>query len=726
MKNKLLVILTLLGFSFFTLPTPPTKDLWKSSFKLPEEDYSWSPVLGALFALNGEIASLIYDCKAHNSWTVMPEHLSHEQEVAHRLFKLADNKLERTTSPRNPTLGISITLAIDLAQRLYKGTLFEKIKKPNGLDFLILHDEFEKKCWENYKFLTLHNPNTIKKESDFRNELRRLFKEMESCNRTLLKTMILALVYMESQSRDDLNTYAIAMGAPPLIELSEKDTVEITAPLSFSNPLADYNPIEWIELLTIKMGAKHNYEELITPFLRQSYKGSPITPFCVEQSVQTIINFLLYNPRTKTLDYSLLPESLYTSKEFSTSLFAEFLKKHNDPYIKNYYQQSSTDFVNLVSDRSADGILYSKKNYELASSSENILTVLNSLFAIKTTTFEELSKALSTPAHRISIKKINSNLDINVIDSSIPEKPFELKGFVDIGPLHSFFQSIDSYELSNELEKVIEHVVTSLTSFMHLKISDFLKLKSNYVAFIYSKWLHDYHASGNQAEEMYNFFKKNNVASYDMTRNFNDFQAGFYWSIPFYAAARKDAHLISVLTKYNVSLNNKNSLGLPPIYYAYQDISPLSLPLIKEIIITFVDKKLSINPIINGAHIDTHFPSILWYLQFVNKKPEYEIALKNQHSVNENNNFPLIQATIDNDISLLQYFVDFHADLSVTDSLGNTALYYAKTVEVIEVLYHSDHLKKNNAGQYAFEFALENNYTTETVARLKSLYEAAK
>ena len=120
-------------------------------------------------------------------------------------------------------------------------------------------------------------------------------------------------------------------------------------------------------------------------------------PYCAEATIRSIVNSLLYNPETGTLNMALLPESAQRSMN---QKFKDFIEKHPNPTALNYYGNSLEDWINLVS--GIKGVIYKQEGYEVSATAgpKNLVSVLNYLLGTKEDSFEAFGKAISAPTLR--------------------------------------------------------------------------------------------------------------------------------------------------------------------------------------------------------------------------------------------------------------------------------------------------------------------------------------
>lgn len=144
------------------------------------------------------------------------------------------------------------------------------------------------------------------------------------------------------------------------------------------------------------------------------YRGQVERPNCVETAIQDLLDIMLYDPKLKSFDLSLLPSELKLNDDFK-----KFYSDYSGIDMINS-KQCGQAFMNLVSD--VPGVNYVKGNYELSAqySENNFLVLLNHFFGINAQNLNELGQKLSddrreitfmfNPASTQTTKKMSMNI----------------------------------------------------------------------------------------------------------------------------------------------------------------------------------------------------------------------------------------------------------------------------------------------------------------------------
>ncbi len=148
------------------------------------------------------------------------------------------------------------------------------------------------------------------------------------------------------------------------------------------------------------------------PTLKIDYEADKAIPLCVESTIRSLVNVMLYNPDTKKLDLALMPDSV---RDVLLPAFVTFVECWSDNRTSDWYGQTALyEWMDLVSN--IPGVGYTRKaqkdgqevRYELDGDATNILKVLNYLFGLKASNYQELAIALSgAQINRITFIGIN-------------------------------------------------------------------------------------------------------------------------------------------------------------------------------------------------------------------------------------------------------------------------------------------------------------------------------
>jgi ankyrin repeat protein len=112
---------------------------------------------------------------------------------------------------------------------------------------------------------------------------------------------------------------------------------------------------------------------------------------CNESAIRSILNVATYDPVTGTLNPELLPPTM-------NPLLKTFLEDHNDPSASNYYQETTKDWLPLVS--GIKGVHYLQDapqgKFEVDGGPKNLLAILNHLLGTSADSFESLGEIWSS------------------------------------------------------------------------------------------------------------------------------------------------------------------------------------------------------------------------------------------------------------------------------------------------------------------------------------------
>jgi hypothetical protein len=156
---------------------------------------------------------------------------------------------------------------------------------------------------------------------------------------------------------------------------------------------------------------------------------------CVESAVRTLVNCILYDNTTQTLNVDVLPKTISMNP-----VFKNFFREHNDPKNLLYYDTTLKDWLFLVS--GVPGVVYKNDApqgpYEISAAVglKNALALVNYIFQTSADSFEELGLILSDDQKTIIFSKEPEGEKIVINSSS-----FFLKGtlLMEDGTSHADF-----------------------------------------------------------------------------------------------------------------------------------------------------------------------------------------------------------------------------------------------------------------------------------------------
>ncbi len=154
------------------------------------------------------------------------------------------------------------------------------------------------------------------------------------------------------------------------------------------------------------------------PEYEARFEGSSYS-YCVEAAMRSFVNVILYNPKTKKLDMSILPEAVQNSMNPAV---AAFLKANDDPSIPDYYKNSYKKWLLLMS--GIPGVLYvndaAQGGFEISGNEggpENFMKVLNYIFGTRADSFEQFGAAFSTAVRTVQLTTTEDGADIVISEA---------------------------------------------------------------------------------------------------------------------------------------------------------------------------------------------------------------------------------------------------------------------------------------------------------------------
>lgn len=296
----------------------------------------------------------------------------------------------------------------------------------------------------------------------FTKKARQFLKNFRAAAQTVkpeqVSSVLLSVLFKNARDKKDLQEFATCYGVMlPEENYTKADFIEFEKRIREGEvPSSNLSSLENLEQCSywLLKNEEYNSGELVydtkllrVPGISLGYKGQPLRALCVEETIRTFLNTLLYNPITKQLDISLLPQKVQSSCNQDLLQFIEKYKTFERSDLID--KQSAQDFLNLVSNKL--GITYyNGKNYELASSLDNTLNLLKDLFGLPAiTSYQELAEVLSTDTRTITFVSDSNGRDV-VFGIY---KNVELMLHFDLGHSYSRFKIVSN---NSGLESIIQ------------------------------------------------------------------------------------------------------------------------------------------------------------------------------------------------------------------------------------------------------------------------------
>lgn len=400
------------------------------------------------------------------------------------------------------------------------------------------------------------------------------------------------------------------------------------------------------------------------------YEGKTFTS-CKETVLRQLTNLILYNPKTESLDLNMLPETIQQS---ISPEFKEFILIHGKKIGDN--KEAMQAFVDLIENKSSEGIQYKNGNYELTGDIENAVIILKMLFGIKANKeglpIEQFKSILET---LFTTKERNITFTVNAIGNlnfEILSKNFATKGALDWGPQHGSLsvqvdkgldkQSIQKLFLAGKLlNKFLIKISPDLDNALQ-EVVYALKTEHDYVTFFRN--YADY--CGQKIAEIFNkdVFKNRLVAFINQGK-------------------------IETAINITKAMNDLglNDLGLNDEDFLLQGVKSFSD--INALLVAGIKPSITILKIIDGKfNLTKNEKTILLKKLFekgLNQKDAIEFALKqprkipflidcglNINYLNDQGITPLMQTVFDYNESTFKALLKAGADLSIHGSDGKT------------------------------------------------------
>ena len=391
----------------------------------PDQDLSISPLAGIAYAKNGIIK------KWYNEGDL----------VTQFFFNILDNQLRCSAQSSNPTLGLSLTLI---------ARWIKYIKQNNINDFLAdLRDNFAESHltagW--FELYSKRNEPGRSTRRDFRKKITKEFcrdlqalidEKGEENAKNQLIALLITFAYLKDLAdgaKDqsyNIGSYFKEWGGASYKKefYTQEEKAELKKKF-LSQPIDPTvtNLEDSVFLLSATMQSEYYY--LNADIAENS-------GLCVETAIRSLVNSLLYNPTSNTLDPSVLPPAIQKSLNPE---FKAFIAQYPDPQIERYYIHTFPNWIALLSsipntEKSING------TNSLAGTTSNLLIVLEYLFGVKASAFQEFTKALSTDMRTVTIEQIPTRSGVEAFECACIDRENNFKitaSLKSIGDVHVFY-----------------------------------------------------------------------------------------------------------------------------------------------------------------------------------------------------------------------------------------------------------------------------------------------
>jgi|GEM_PF-6783416 len=364
---------------------------------IEKQDRQWFALQGAAVLYNGTIAEALQTDAT--------------KKVASRLFNQHVGEPVRfTIAPGNPAIALNAQLISELIGLRKKDKISEKI---------FLESEFFKKWREAY-------PGNKK---TFRQEVRRLIKELNELNDEKAAQLLAAALYYKSRADEQL-----------------LDCIKIAKLSIVDKKVLEKKELSFREKMLVMLIESRNSKDtaVLTPEEIIGFKNR-----CLEKSLWAIINLILYNYTERKLDLLILPQSM---QALCSPALREFLEKHSDVHTPGYYEKAHKDFLLMVEGLSF--IVY-EGNYLHAPVFPNALQLaklLQYLFGTNAKNCEEICKELqgNCSVRTITCKEYSEKKRIHFCVNYKDEPKKNLSGVFIYNNKHAFFAFDSQIMLSHK------------------------------------------------------------------------------------------------------------------------------------------------------------------------------------------------------------------------------------------------------------------------------------
>ncbi len=410
--------------------------------------------------------------KADGTFEIVPGRLEQKfntatplNKITRMLFNVTDQVMAPTKQPSNPFLGFDAKTVARMMQVLHKegvGGLIKvlqskyeagrkPIKSRGKASSVAPTDDMVEQWFNTYNEISISGKNNFgvfkKKIKGFVSLLINLDREAtapenKAQNVEDLSKLLMTYIFFKDKAEGGLNlAYSIpeyfkALGSADfkaeyetMNTLERLDKIFKGTSTHSSHLKPDAHGIEQVAFY-LEDKIYGGVQALQAPYT--TFKSTPTTdpsnrfnggefPYCVEATIRSIINLILYDPVTGKLNVQLL--SVPAQESMDPEMKA-FLEKYNDPLALHYYQETEVEFLRLMS--GIEEVLYKQDapqgKFEISGlhGAKNILAVLNHVFGREAETLEALATMISEniSGRTITFSPTDSGYDLRVSNAT--------------------------------------------------------------------------------------------------------------------------------------------------------------------------------------------------------------------------------------------------------------------------------------------------------------------
>lgn len=269
-------------------------------------------------------------------------------------------------------------------------------------------DSFVAEWYEAYKRLPLEHIS----ESNFKKKARRFLRDFlknSEKGSSEISSLLLAFLYKKAQDHTEILSFATALNSSLISEGYTRKDLADCEDFFTSTKLTEQDMSEELVEKMVFWLLKRKEDDTSCSFLRTPWIGiyedrAEGHNVCAEETLRTLVNYILYNPLTQTLDLSLLPAEVQKQCQEKQPAFYAFIQKYNDPKEPGYYEASALEWFYLLAD--IPGILYSGKNCVVQANIDQNARLLYYLFGFSMSSdYTQLGAFLSTERRKLEFRK---------------------------------------------------------------------------------------------------------------------------------------------------------------------------------------------------------------------------------------------------------------------------------------------------------------------------------
>lgn len=436
---------------------------------------------------------------------------------------------------------------------------------------------------------------------------------------------------------------------------------------------------------------------------------------CVEAAYHNLCNILFYDEGTLRFSPAILPETVTPHPD----LFNIYAKSSFDTTQINY-RETGQAFMNLLSGNAK--FTYCQKNYELETTVNDFIPIMNYLFGINASSYAELSKAFSSDTRQITFRREMDNIDIEILGVNAKRITAKFRFGITHAALQTEFfagrrvqenptcEIVSDFAITNIRKYSLLFMATNLAGLLnyddhrHVPVTDLIELV-NHMIYYRRYWLCNNHEI-NILEMLAKLYRHS-----PETKDKIKFIIAKYQNILVSAIHSRKLAIVEFLLEMGVGPNVTSRMGLPPL----SDALRTKKPEIARLLLRY-----GANPHWTSEQGENYLHSCAYRPGMTELIPLFVGLGIDIHSASATEKYTALQyAVMGNQLANLKKLIELGANLEATNVEGDTALMLAVKYnhhEIVGALLNAgaNNNHVNKLGRTALHYAVMNGDISNT------------